>query len=712
MDKMDKKDLNKLFDEANHQSKEDFAFMRTSLLLVSGEHYNKTSSGKFFDRVRTISDLNNNVKIRLTKNHIGRIVRRIAGLIIESAPDVSVAPKNEREQQDQKTAEMAQAVWMDGKKKNDFDKTVMEWVDDFAGIGEVWMKAFFDPMSGAVIGFEQAVDEKGQPLFNQIIDELTGQITEEAVPDESKPVYEGQIKFDQIYAFNVLADPACKDVTKSMWYCHRKMAKVKELKAQFPDFEDKIDDTKDDTFMIFDTDKGYRESDGGEVMIREWFFRPCAKYPSGWYSIQLNDGVILEEGELPEGIFPIECERYDYIQTKCRGIACTKALRPYQVEINRAASKIAEHQVTLGDDKLVLINGSKVSSGASLPGVRSLTVTGQAPMVIEGRAGTQYVDYMLGQIKEMYEVADLDMDEAENGNLEAHTLLYRSARQKRKLTRYIRRFEGFLQRVAKLYLRMAKYYLDDQAIISAVGKIETINIQEFKSIEDSSLRYVVEPQAEDVETKLGRHLVIQQVLQYVGNQLDPSSVGKLITQMPYANVKDAFSDLTLDNESANNDLLQMDRGEEPHISQYDPHEYMVKRAVARMRQADFQFLPERVQINYQRYVDAHSQMLEQQKQALQREQAGFIPDSGALIGIDMYVQSDPSDPTKTRRARIPQAAGEWLIAKLQEQGMAKELLEDVPAGVREQMNPEAPIAASDLGLLTPQGAGAMDLNPT
>lgn len=684
---MDKKDLNKLFSDANEQSKEDFAFMRTSLLLVSGDHYAKNTSGRFFDRIRTVGDVSNNVKIRLTKNHIGRIVRRIAGLIIESAPDVAVAPKNERELQDQKTAEMNQSVWADGKKKNDFDKQVMEWVDDFTAIGEVWTKLWFDPMAGAVTGYQQAVGPDGEPVFQEFVDEMTGQLIQEPVPDESKPTYEGQIKFEPIYAFNVLVDPNCKDVTKAMWYCHRKMADIKELKAQFPQFEEKIEESSDETFTVFDTDKGYRSNKKGEVMVREWFFKPCAKYPLGYYYIQLGEGHVLEEGELPEGIFPIECERYDYIQTKCRGIAATKALRPYQIEVNRAASKIAEHQVTLGDDKLVLINGSKVSAGAGLPGIRSMTVTGQAPMVIEGRSGNQYIDYMLSQIKEMYEVADLDMDEAETGNLEPHTLLYRSARQKRKFTRYIRRFEGFLMRVCKLYLKMAKYYLDDGAVIAAVGKSEMVNIKEFKSLEDSSLRFVVEPQAEDVESKLGRHLVIQQVLQYVGSQLDSSSIGKMISQMPYANVKDAFSDLTLDYESASNDLLALDRGDEPSVNPYDPHEYMVKRAVNRMRQADFEFLPQNVQVNYQKYVQVHSAMLEEQKAALQREQAGFIPDSGALIGVDMFVQSDPNDPTKTRRARIPQAAAEWLIAKLQEQGMAKDMLQEVPDQVRADMNP-------------------------
>ena len=710
---MDKKDLNDLFNEANTQSKEDFAFMRTSLLLVAGQHYNKTQGGRFFDRVRTVGDISNNTKIRLTKNHIGRIVRRIAGLILESAPNVSVAPKNEKEIQDQKTAEIAQAVWLDGKKKNDFDKQTMEFVDDFVGIGEVWTKLWFDPSEGAIVGYEQKLGPDGIGLTNDMVNEATGEVVQDPVPDESKPSYAGQIKFEPIYAFNVLVDPSCKDVTKGMWYCHRKMTKVKDLKKQFPDFVDKIDDSGDETFMIFDTDRGYRHSGKGEVMIREWFWKPCGEYPKGYYSIQLSDGIVLEEGELPEGIFPIECERYDYVQTKCRGVAATKVLRPYNIEINRAASSIAEAQLTLGQDKLVLVNGSKMSAGASLPGIRAVTVSGQAPMVVPGRSGEQYVDYMLSQIKEMYEVADLDMDEASSGNIEPHALLFRSASQKRKFNRYIQRFEGYLQRVCKLYLRMAKYYLDDSAIIAAAGSSEMVNISEFKSIEDSSLRYIVEPQAEDVETKLGRHLVIQNVLQYVGSQLDPSSIGQLITQMPYANIKGAFGDLTIDHESSTNDILALDRGEQPKMNKYDEHTYLIKKAVARMRQADFDFLPAEVQENYALYVQLHTQIFEEQKAALQRENSGFIPDSGAHVGVDMYVQNPqyPDDPTKTRRARIPQAAAEWLLMKLEEQGMAKDMLSELPDAVRQDMGGDPMAEAMGQEPAMPQIPGMLPDNP-
>lgn len=691
-----KEDLNKLYTESSEAYKPDFAKMRSSLLLIAGDHYSKRGIGKFFDRVRTTRDFSNETKIRLTRNHIGRIVRRIANIILSAAPGVGIKPKHEREMQDRKSAELNHAVWIDGKERNEWDDLTMRWVDDFVGIGEVFTKIYYDPNDGPIIAYEPAMNELGQPT--QLPDGTLA-------PDMTKPIFEGALKFEENYGFNVLIDVNAKDVRKSPHYCLRKMVATKDLKKDFPNLADDIDDSEDDTFMIFEVGAGYRQSKKGETLLKEWFWRPCAEYPKGYFAIQAKDSDPLVQGELPSdqsgAIFPIECERYDYVQTKPRGIASTEPLRPYQMNINSMASKAAEHRVTLGDDKLVLVNGSKLSAGATLPGIRSMTVTGQAPTVIEGRVGNQYAEPMNAEITEMYQIADLDDEDTDNANLDPQVLLYRSAKQKKKFSRYIGRFENYLVRVCRLYLRSAKYYFSDQAAIMAIGKNEQVNIKEFKNTTDTSLQFTVEPQAEDIETKLGRQLSINHILQYVGTQLGEDSIGKLIAEMPYSNLKEAFSDLTLDHECATNDMLALDRGDMPYINPDDPHPYMVKRATARRREADYRYLPPFIQENYQKYIDGHLKIMDEQKQALQRSESGFIPDGGALVGIDLYVQ-DPNNPERTRRARIPQSSGEWLLKKLQEQGAFKE---EVSAAPEEALGQYAKDTES-----APQGLNLADLD--
>lgn len=641
-------DLDKLFTESEQVDKREFAKMRSSLKLIAGEHYHRDSAG--FNYIRSSKEIAGDTKLRLTKNHVGRIARRYANHIATAIPGVAVKPKHERELQDQKAAELNQSVWVDFKESNDFKSVVNEFIDDFGNIGEVIAKVFYDP------------NKK-------------------------------KVGIESIFAFNVLRCPSAKNIKQSPYYIVRKMVQVKDAQAAFPDHAEKIKESNDETFLVFQEGE-YRMNTKTEIMIREFYYRPCEEYPNGYYYIQIP-GLILDEEELPGGVFPVCVERFEYIQTKCRGISLTEPLRPYQLEINRTASKIAEHQITLGDDKLILQNGAKLSAGVQLPGIRGITVSGPAPVVMEGRSGSQYVEYMLGQIKELYSVAEISEDDELQANLDPHTLLYRAASEKRRFSRYVMRFEGFLKEVCTKVLALAKFYYSEDDVVMAVGRNERVNISEFKNSAPSSVQIVVEPQSEDVESKLGRQLVMTNILQYVGSALDQASIGKLIKQLPYANIDESFSDLTLDYEIATNLVLALDRGEDPQIFPFEKHEYIISKLSKRMSEADFKFLHPYIQGNYQKQIEERMAIMQAQKEALLREQSGFIPDGGALIGVDYYV-TDANNPERTRRARIPYAAVDWLVRKLEEQGTFKQAAMQIPEAVL------AESALSDI----PQAQGA------
>lgn len=656
-------ELDKLFQEAEDASKEDFAKMRTSLLLIAGQHYNKRGH-KGWERIRTSRDLSNETKLRLTKNHIGKITRRYSNIIMSTAPGVTIKAKHEREMQDQKSAELNQSVWSDGKERNDWQTLLGEWADDFVGIGEVWTKLLYDQNVGEIIGHEPQLDEFGMPM----VDEM-GQ------PVQGTPIRAGEIKFEEVYGFNILGAPECKNIKKSPWHCVKKMRPVKLLKQMFPKDADKLDETKDEEFQVFESNE-YRASKKGEMLVREWFWKPTPDMPDGYYVIQVA-GHKLEEGPLPGGIYPLIGERFEYIQTKARGVACTDPLRPYQAEVNRTASKIAEHQITLGDDKLVLLNGSKMSAGVQLPGIRGITVSGQPPTILQGRNGAQYADYMLQQIKEMYAIAEIEEEPTDIGNLQPHTLLYRAASKKLRFSRYVSRFEGFLRTVCSTYLKLAKLYYPEQTVIMAVGRNEAINVTEFKNTKEQALQIVIEEQSEDIETKLGRAMRMDHIIQYVGPNMDATTLGKVLSELPYANLKDTFSDLTLDYESATNDILALDRGQEIEPNYYDNHEYAVKRLNARKKQADYKQLHEHIRNNYDKLIAAHMDFEKAKKEQLVRANSGFIPDGGTLIGVDYFVQ-DPNNPERTRRARIPYSAVDWLVKKLDDQGVFKAQMVGVP----------------------------------
>jgi len=698
--------LNQWAMEAEGVDKATFADMRSSLLLIAGEHYARAND-RFYDRVRTSKDLSQDVKIRLTKNHIGRITKTYVNNIMTYAPGVKAAPHNEAESGDRKSAELCNAVWQDAKKKLDYDDQVSSWADDFVGISEVWTECYFDPQGGALVGYEQALDpETEAPIFEKMMQEQPTfdpatlsmvmqqvEVDDETkpVPDKLKPVFAGAIKFKEVHGFNAFRAPECKNLKHSPWYAIREMVPVPQLKQMFPgeDKEKMITETADRTFLVFDNVQGgYRKSDKNECLIRKWYFRPSYEYPEGYYFITTETGI-LDEGVLPGGLFPLEMEVFDRIQTSARGRGIVKQLRPYQIEINRCASKIAEHQMTLGDDKLIMFNGSKLTSGGQVPGVRGVNVQGaQAPTILAGRSGSQYLEYMQSQITEMYQVAMMQEDSAAapNGQIEPYALLFKSASQKKIFKRHIKRFEGFLQRTCRLYLKMAKLYLSEDTVVLAIGSKERINISEFKNTRDLDVEINVEALSDDVETLMGKQLTMNHLMQYAGQQLSREDIGMIIKNMPYADAKDAFSDLTMNSTIARNLILALDRGEMPQVNPEEPQTYIVSRLSFRMLESDFANLHPHIQKNYSMQKGERLELAEELRQRTLRDNAGLIPASGALIDAGAWIPSpSDEDPSKTKRLRLPQDSVYWLYQKLQDQGFMQAELNKMTPETQGQM---------------------------
>jgi hypothetical protein len=666
------------FTDAESVDQQVFAEMRSSLLLVSGEHYQKRENN-FYRRIRDAKDLSQEQKLRLTKNHTRKICQIYSNNIMAMTPGVGFTPKDENSNHDQKVAEMHHSVWRDAFDRYGIDDLMDDWCDNFVQMGEVAVKIFFDPMRGRLKGHEQAVDAEGNPAFDEM-----GQ----PVLDETKPVYAGEFIFDEIYGFNLLRPVECKDLRKAEWLCIRKMVNRNDLLRGAPeDKKNLFTASHDETYMVFDAASGGYYRSKNQVLVKEFYFRPCPQYPKGYFYYDTKEGCYAE-GELPGGVFPIAVQCFDKIQTTPRGRSPVKQMRPYQAEVNRTASKIAEHQITLGDDKLLIQNGTKVSASASLPGIRAFSYTGAAPTVLDGRSGAQYLDYMNSQITEMYAVMNVqeDTQEKEGMQLDPYVLLFRSARQKKKFQRYIKRYEKFLVDIVKIYLSLAKFHLSDDEIIWAIGKSEQINIAEFKQLADICYEVKVEAQADDIETKLGKQIVLNHALQYIGPKLKDEDIGKIMRAMPFGNFEQSFDDMTIDYDSTQNDILALDRGEQPPVNQNDSHVYCIKRLTSRMRKSDFKFLGDEIKANYEAKIQLHQQFQTAIAAALQRAEQGFIPTSGYLTACDLYV-SDPSDPTgvKSRRVRVPSDAVSWLIKQLETQGVMVQQMEGLPEGAQAQM---------------------------
>lgn len=704
-------DLNRLYDKAEEVDREIFAEMRSNILLVAGEHYSKVNA-RVASNIRTTNKNSSTTeqKLRLTKNHMHRASRSYVTAILSEGPDTTIRPQRPTELQDKKDAELDLSVWQDIKRRHEIKAKVSSWCKSFVDIGEVCTKITWNPTHGELKGYAPAVhEESGEPVMEEtgkmqpsldpatgqpVVDPSTGQPRMEPVLqqalDPEKPLFSGDFEFEDIFAFNLLREPSTQEMyERGRCWIVRKMVDTEDLKRKFKDNEEvagKIHDTKDDTYVVFDASKNSYERVKGQTLVREFYWPICEEYPQGWYCYTTKD-VILTEDVLPGGIWPLAWEGFDKYATTPRGRSILKVARPYQAEINRASSQMAVAQVTLGDDKVLYQSGTKLAPGALLPGVRGISYQGQAPQVLPGRDGSQYLPYVDAQIQELDRVLMLEENEIvdKSGQIDVYALMFRAASKKRRYSPYTEKFERFQVRVTEICMKVAKFYLPDDALVSAVGVRELVNIQEFRNTSPLSSQIVVEPQTDTFETQLGSQLTYQQIMQYVGKTLDKRTIGKMIKNMPFANTEDDFDDLTLDDTISDNDMLALERGQPVQATPYVEPDFMLRKLTGRMKAPEYRFLPDPVKQGYEQLKSQYEQILSQQQEKELAAKNEFIPVDGALVACDMYI-NDPKNPnSQAKRAKLPQRALEWLIKTLEQQGMSLDKMEGMNATVMEDM---------------------------
>ena len=179
---------------------------------------------------------------------------------------------------------------------------------------------------------------------------------------------------------------------------------------------------------------------------------------------------------------------------------------------------------------------------------------------------------------------------------------------------------------------------------------------------------------------------VQVIFMPIGNNISEDNIGKIMSNMPFGNFEDSFSDMTLSHDSANNMILAIERGEQPQPNPYDDHTYMIKRLVARTREPSFNMLDPQMQQAYQMYIQ-HYEMLETERQRiLLAAQNEYIPTDSPGVKVDVYVpKKGAEDPNATERAVIPQAALEWLIQRLEDQGTSQDKLKQMNQGALQDM---------------------------
>lgn len=652
-------ELNKMYEDSIAADKDVVAEMRSNILLIAGEHYNNKKFKGMLDGIRGMKDSSkDDQRIRLTKNHVKKIHKIFVNKIVSQSPGVMMTPHNKTEQQDMKAAELHNMVWKAIREEHTLDLENIGWASDFIGFGEVFVLIGWDWNKGYKKSMQPKLDEMGE----QIGEELT---------------WSGGLTLERIFAPDMFRPCSAKSWKEAAYWGCQVMVPKDELLAAFPGEENKkaIEESSKKTFQVFEYNTADYAQKQGLVLVKKVFYKPSYEYPDGYFYF-FTEGGILAEGELPFGIWPFAMAGFDEIPTHPRYRSVIRDIKPYQLELNRTASKIAEHQITLGDDKIVIANGAKMSPAGSSPGLRAYSVSGPPPTILPGRTGEQYVNYMQSTITEMYAVAMVqeELEEKTTAQVDPYAMLLQSSKWKNRFSLSIQKYQYFLREVARISLEFTRAYAGEEDIVKMIGASERVNISEFKNADKMRYQIDIEEQGEDIESRVGKKLSIDRYIQYGGQNLTKEDIGKFIRLDPYLNKEAMMEDLTMDYDNAMNMILALDRGEQVQINPDSSLDYTLKKLVSRMMKADFKYLHPHVQ---NLYAMTRQQMEETKAQQVRETQAladGFIPAQSMLVTIDAY-HPKADDPTKQVRLRLPYDSIMWLVEKLDAQGATQAQLQ-------------------------------------
>lgn len=698
--------LNEQYLKMESCDKELFTEIRSNILMVCNKTYEKNSK-KLWNRIQG-AQADTQTKVRLTRNLVGKIAKTVVNEILSVAPDVKAVPHSELELVDRKVCEYSNSLWAHARHQYRLREKIRDWAEGFYVNGEVAVILRFDQNKGRIVSYDQATDDEGNLLFTDLngedttesspIDPMTGRpmLDQMGQPIQNQPkssgipVYSGDFVFETIFPANLLRDPSAETFEESPVIGIRKMlpiADAKKLCGGDKDKEAKIVETAKETFKIFDTQSGQFVDSKDQCLVKEFFYRPCHKYPNGWY-VAFTDKVKLFEMELPgtedNRPFPIVWQGYNKAQTSPRGYSDIRNLRPLQANLNQLATQKLIHELTVSSDKLMVNAATKVEKGFEINGVKTFKYQGGvAPAFLPGRTGDQFLGSMQAIEAAMYDVANLaEYQQANNSQLDANSVLLASLRHKKKFSVPGEKFEQFLTDLFNLYLRMCQLYLPDDAIIRIVGKSEHLNVQEFKAIGNLDFAVKAEVTSLDAESMVGKSLQIQSLLQYIGKDLPKEAIGNILNEMPFLNSESMFRDLTQDSKNCDSDVLCLDRGQPVPAREGENHKFIIKRLMSRQKMRDYDLLDDSVKSLYEQKIQEHRDMEAQELQKLKDMAEKLWPMDGPKVSVEMWVEEpDSKGQMKTVRWKCPLRALERLKEQMEAQGYLKDQYDQMPQAV-------------------------------
>lgn len=628
---------------------------------------------------RRFRPLGNSHYLSKDRIHVNKILptcqNRLARLL-KNPPRFEVRP-NSTEQEDKDAATLGQRIiqhYWDQEQINDKRIDLKMWCQQ---AGHAFLKVNWDAAKGNFLV------RKG-PDGREVLE------------------FEGDIRVDICSPFEIFPDPAAKRFDECRYLTQAKIRPLDYFHDQYPERGHLVKEegcwlnslTQAEGINSFNAETG--ATAGSDKQMKNsaielsYYEAPSRKHPRGRHVVVAN-GVVLKNGDLPASDVSnepamIPFAKFDDVRIggKFNSEAIITHMRPAQDQLNRTLNQRARWVNRLLAGKYVAPRGANVASDALNDQSGELVEYTPVPNAANGGEPhalqtpnipqSAYIEEerLTGHLNDVAGINEASRGQLPSSSIPAIGMQLLVEQDDTRVGVMTEADEYAYARVGKLLLKFTQAYVRTPRTLKFADKNQEYVVKKFKGedIRGNDDVTVVRGSTLPGSKVLKRQEIINMYTQgLLGDPNDPRVREKVLAQLEYGDVAEAWLDLALDMHQINKGLRLIEQGEKPIVDEQDNHPLWVQE-LNRYRKSDkFAKLSE----------EAQTVLLEVREEHLRQEIALRHPD------LDDDAEIPPESETALNQAEQVLAADGAASPAEETADMESQLAESMVPGGAEGM---------------------------
>tara|TARA_R100000152_G_C6780453_1_gene213226 strand:- start:2100 stop:4298 length:2199 start_codon:yes stop_codon:yes gene_type:complete len=571
-------------------------------------------------------------RVRMVLNYIMPTVETLAGKLVENRPGFICLPSSDDDDDVEAARQcehLLEYLWHELGMQNKLHEAV-KWM---ATTGTVFFKCWWD----SNIGDDYITDDDVEHLIEYITKDLGVEEPEEPESKSKKKKKKKRDKrtaglpvIDVLSVLEVGWDPGARDLDDSRWIIHANMMHIDEIRMRWPkkgqyvvsDTQYEVDHHSQNVLREFSNSSGTDQSTIDRILVLEYFEKPSARHPDGYYSIVAGDIVLEEDEALPYGKMPFFCARHVTVPGKLAGEGVVTSLIPAQKELNKSVSQRIENKNLHAQPKWRAEKGSVDRSAfTDEPGeiifynrtsARPPEPLPPPPLSPEHR---MLEKEQIEHIQNISGVSDVTRGMAPS-QTSGRAIGLLSDLDATKLGPTVRELETCIEKMCMQMLWMWRQYMPIEKTIQVVGKNNGLEVFRFHSqqIKNTNVRIMANSMLPKHPSYRREQVMQMYQVGILGDPSDPQTQMKARKMMEFGDMDPVYGDEDRDRRYAREENHMLANGKTPDVSPWEDHIVMIDEHLKFMKSVEYRLLPIDVQENFERHLAWHYHAESQQQQ--------------------------------------------------------------------------------------------------